>query len=356
MKKITVYMSCLSVLALCGACTEQTDDIPTSEPAPLNIQARTSDTPDGTTWESFPENTKIIVYNAASNLKDVPAAEKGIYFYKKQTDNSLKWINEPSKDYVGLWPDAIQYDSDNGKHFFTATSGNEDGNVSLDQSKGYTDDDFLVARSTISEQRTESYWKKNGITLYFRHVLSKIRVNVYLPIGNEDGYFAAANQINKVTMLLVRPREQYIVTYNNSLEDKQIATVNTKEDKASKNLVMYPVGNQADKVPGTTTETEQGTEAERYTFEAIIPHGQYYPQDEPCLDITVKYNSDNYSFTYAPPGNTIMEFAQEKVTIVNLTLLHTRPTNKVFLNSVKLQNWITDEADMDLIPDDTNKP
>ena len=119
---------------------------------------------------------------------------------------------------------------------------------------------------------------------------------------------------------------------------------------------MYPVGNQADKVPGTTTETEQGTEAERYTFEAIIPHGQYYPQDEPCLDITVKYNSDNYSFTYAPPGNTIMEFAQEKVTIVNLTLLHTRPTNKVFLNSVKLQNWITDEADMDLIPDDTNKP
>lgn len=358
MKNNFIYISCLSVLALFSACTGKDDNsgMESSAPAPLSIYAGSRDA-STSEWHDFNENAEITVYNAGSNLNATKADQKGIYKNTKQTNGALKWINQPTNDANGLWSDAIQGDNDNGAYFFTATSGTY-GQVRLNQTKGYTEDDFLVARSKVAlatpgntDQEKMNYWEKEGITLHFRHVLSKLQVNVFLPKAEDvtapedDGYFVY-NNITDVSMGLVKPRDKYTVTYDTSLEDKGIATVTTVETKASTNLQMCSAGSEETTIPGDNT-----IYAKKYSFEAIIPDRQYYPETQECLNITVNYKGKGeLKFTYTPPSNDIIRFEQEKRTIVNLILQHKKPDNKVYLYSVKLKDWITDKADMDLIP------
>lgn len=356
MKNNFIYISCLSVLALFSACTGKDDNsgMESSAPAPLSIYAGSRDASTGE-WYAFNENAEIIVYNAGSNLNATKADQKGIYKNTKQENGSLKWINQPTDDANGLWSDAIQGDEMYG-YLFTATSGTY-GQVRLNQTKGYTEDDFLVARSKVAlatpgntDQEKMNYWEKEGITLHFRHVLSKLQVNVFLPEAEDvtapedDGYFVY-NNITDVSMGLVKPRDKYTVTYDTSLEDKGIAKVTTVETKANANLQMCPAGSKETTIPGDNT-----VYAKKYSFEAIIPDRQYYPETQECLNITVKYKGEDLNFTYTPPSNDIIRFEQEKRTIVNLILQHKKPENKVYLYSVKLKDWITDKADMDLIP------
>ena len=356
MKRNLIYIICLSVPALFSACTEHTDDNPVVKPSQrgmLSIQARTSNSGE---WHSFTDNAEITIYNASHDLDKTTPEMKGIYRYDA-TNN--KWINRPSDTYIGLWSDAIELDRDRGNYYFTATSLNstaensshdnvtDERTIGLDQNKtGYEKYDLLVARSTISEDKvTEEYWEKTGINLHFRHVLSRLKVNVFLPIGKEnEGYFEKT--IKGVTMALVRPRCKYTVTYDTSLKDSEIARISTNETAETGNLNMYIVEQGKDsKAPGTTLDAKQ------YSFEAIIPDGQYYPEGQECLNIIVNYNGTNKTFTYIPPGSTIMQFKQEKITVVNLTLLTGKAKDKVILNKVVLQDWVTDKADVDLIPE-----
>lgn len=351
MKRNIIYISCLTVLALFSACTADKDaDVvtPSSQTDQLIIHTRSGDEAE---WGPFKKGDKIRVFNAHCDLPNVAAEQKGIYECVQGDNNALKWINRPSDTYIGLWPDAIQRDKDYNKYFFTATSNQDGGSVPMDQSakSSYDNSDFLVARCTIDEEQNESYWRETGIYLHFRHVLSQLKVNVFFPTTTDtnlesDGYFDPS-KITKVTMKLVEPRNQYIVTYNNELQDRAIASVTTNQINANQNLTMYVETQKEDSyVPGSTTEA-----ASKYSFKAIIPHGQLYQKDKDCLEITVNYNGKTLNFIYAPPTNTIMQFQQEKITVVNLTLLHKKAEDKVLLNSVILQDWIIDKADMELV-------
>lgn len=350
MKRNIIYISCLSVLALFSACTADTGDdaaASSSQTDQLVIHTRSGNE---TEWYSFKEGDKIRVFNGHSDLSNIPAEQKGIYEYVSE-NNTLKWVNRPSDTYIGLWPDAIQWDRAYTMYFFTATSDQDGGSVHIDQStkSNYDNSDFLVARSTIGNQKEESYWQTEGIRLHFRHVLSQLKVNVFFPTTTEintenDGYFNP-NKITKVTMGLVKPRDKYTVTYNNELQDMAIASVTTNKENAKSNLTMCAeVQKEPSKVPGSQKDA-----ASLYSFKAIIPHGQLYQKDSECLKITVAYDGKTLNFTYAPPTNTIMQFRQEKITVVNLTLLHKKAEDKVLLNSVILQDWITDKADMELV-------
>lgn len=349
MKRNIIYISCLSVLALFGACTADTDDdaaASSSQTDQLVIHTRSGNE---TEWYSFKKGDKIRVFNDHSDLSNIPAEQKGIYEYVSE-NNTLKWVNRPSDTYIGLWPDAIQKDETYNKYFFTATSNQDGGSVHIDQStkSNYDNSDFLVARCIIEDQKDESYWRTKGIHLHFRHVLSQLKVNVFFPTKTDmntenDGYFDP-EKITEVTMGLVKPRDKYTVTYNNELKDMAIASVTTNEENAKSNLTMCAEAQkESSKVPGSEDA------ASLYSFKAIIPHGQLYPKDSECLKITVAYDGKTLNFTYAPPTNTIMQFRQEKITVVNLTLLHKKAEDKVLLNSVTLQDWITDKADMELV-------
>lgn len=350
MKRNIIYISCLSVLALFGACTAGMDDdaaASSSQTDQLVIHTRSGNE---TEWYSFKKGDKIRVFNGHSDLSNIPAEQKGIYEYVSES-NTLKWVNRPSDTYIGLWPDAIQQDETYKMYFFTATSNQDGGSVYIDQStkSNYDNSDFLVARCTINNQKDESYWQKDSIHLHFRHVLSQLKVNVFFPTATkinteDDGYFNP-DKITKVTMGLVKPRDKYTVTYNNELQDRAIASVTTNQENAKSNLTMCAEAQkESSKVPGS-----QNDAASLYSFKAIIPHGQLYPKDSECLKITVTYDGKPLNFTYAPPTNTIMQFQQEKITVVNLTLLHKKAEDKVLLNSVILQDWITDKADMELV-------
>ena len=349
MKRNIIYISCLSVLALFGACTAGMDDdaaASSSQTDQLVIHTRSGNE---TEWYSFKKGDKIRVFNGHSDLPNIPAEQKGIYEYVSES-NTLKWVNRPSDTYIGLWPDAIQQDKTYNKYFFTATSDQDGGPVYIDQSNksNYDNSDFLVARCTINDQKDESYWRTKGIHLHFRHVLSQLKVNVFFPTatdinGVDDGYFNP-NKITKVTMGLVKPRDKYTVTYNNELQDMAIASVTTNQENAKSNLTMCAETQKENStIPGSKDA------ASLYSFKAIIPHGQLYQKGDECLKITVTYDDKTLNFTYVPPTNTIMQFQQEKITVVNLTLLHKKAEDKVLLNSVILQDWITDKADMELV-------
>ncbi len=351
MKRNIIYISCLSVLALFSACTADTDDGAVT-PSPQTNQQLVIHTRNGNEneWYSFQEGDKIRVFNAHSDLSDVVAEQKGIYECVKDDKDILKWVNSPSNTYIGLWPDAIQRDGTYNKYFFTATSDQDGNSIPMNQSakSSYDNSDFLVARCTIDKEQNESYWRETGIYLHFRHVLSQLKVNVFFPTKTEtnsenDGYFIPS-KITNVKMELVKPRNKYTVTYNNELQDRAIASVTTNQTHASLNLTMYAeTQKENSNVPGSTEA------ASKYSFKAIIPHGQLYQKDSECLKITVTYNDKTLNFTYAPPTNTIMQFQQEKITVVNLTLLHKKAEDKVLLNSVILQDWITDKADTELV-------
>lgn len=347
MKRNVIYISCLSVLALFSACTDTSNDPVTTEPArgTLKITAREGNG----VWENFKEGSVITVYNSYQ-ITDIAADKKGKYKFNRNT-----WENQPTDDFIGLWPDAIKADEAENAYFFTATFNTEASEVVLDQTKEtvFETQDFCVARAIYQENDerfkgdAQSYWQNTGLFLHFRHVLSKLRVNLYLPIGeSNDGYFTSAKAISNVKMNLKTPYTQYTVNYGTSLRDSEIADVTTGTAKAQTDLQMYAseVTNDNMTVPGTSIP------AKKCSFEAIIPSGQIYQKDKECLTVTLSYNNGNKTYTYSPPSNTTMLFQQEKVTVVNLTLLASKPDQMVMINSVSLQDWITDEADMDLIP------
>lgn len=352
MKRNIIYISCLSVLALFSACTDTSNDPVTTEPirGSLKITARAGS---DQTWKNFNNGNVITVYNSYQ-ITDIAADKKGKYQF-----NGESWENQPTDDFIGLWPDAIKADEAEKAYFFTATFNTEATGVVLDQTKKsvFETQDFCVARAVYQENDkrfnddAQAYWQNTGLFLHFRHVLSKLRVNLYLPIGTSgDGYFTAANAISNVKMNLKTPYTQYTVNYGTSLRDSEIADVTTGTAKASTDLNMYAseVKDENMTVPGTSIS------AKKCSFEAIIPSGQAYQKDKECLTVTLSYKGGNKTYTYSPPSNTTMLFQQEKVTVVNLTLLASKPNEMVMINSVSLQDWITDEADMDLIPVPSN--
>ena len=355
MKRNIIYISCLSVLALLSACTDTSNDPVTTEPIRGSLKITAREGSDQTTWKNFNKDNVITVYNSYQ-ITDIAADKKGKYQF-----NGESWENEPTDDFIGLWPDAIKADKAEKAYFFTATFNTEVTGVALDQTEKsvFETQDFCVARAIYQENDNrfndgaQAYWQSEGISLHFHHVLSKLRVNLYLPIGDtNDGYFTAANAISNVKMNLKTPYTLYTVDYGTSLRDSEIANVTTKPDdtKATTDLQMYAseVTDDNMTVPGTSIP------AKKCSFEAIIPSGQAYQKDQECLTVTLSYNGGSKTYTYSPPSNTTMLFQQEKVTVVNLTLLASKPDQMVLINSVNLQDWITDEADMDLIPVPSN--
>lgn len=353
MKRNIIYISCLSVLALFSACTDTSNDPVTTEPIRGSLKITAREGSDQTTWKNFNNGNVITVYNSYQ-ITDIAADKKGKYQF-----NGESWENQPTDDFIGLWPDAIKADEAEKAYFFTATFNTEATGVVLDQTKKsvFETQDFCVARAVYQENDkrfnddAQAYWQNTGLFLHFRHVLSKLRVNLYLPIGDtSDGYFTDANAISNVKMNLKTPYTQYTVNYGTSLRDSEIADVTTGTAKAKTDLQMYAseVTNNNMTVPGTSIA------AKKCSFEAIIPSGQIYQKDKECLTVTLSYNGGTKTYTYSPPSNTTMLFQQEKVTVVNLTLLASKPDQMVLINSVSLQDWITDEADMDLIPVPSN--
>lgn len=349
MKNNFIYISCLSVLALFSACTGTSNDPVTTEPArgTLKITARDANGNDGV-WENFKNGSVITVYNSYQ-ISNIAPTQKGKYRFDGST-----WVNEPTDNFIGLWPDAITMENSEIAYFFTATFNTEADGVTLDQTNKNTfaTQDFCVARAIYKEKDdkfnngvAQTYWQETGIFLHFRHVLSKLRVNLYLPLGDEnDGYFDKNKAINNVKMNLKTPYTQYTVNYGTSLLDSEIADVTTGTTKASKDLQMC-----ASEVKDNTTVPGTSIPAKKCSFEAIIPNGQVYQKDNECLTVTLTYNGSSKTYTYSPPSNTTMLFQQEKVTVVNLTLMASKPNQIVLINSVSLQDWSTDEADMDLI-------
>lgn len=353
MKNNFIYISCLSVLALFSACTDTSNDPVTTEATrgTLKITARDANGDDNK-WENFENGSVITIYNSYQ-ITNIASDQKGKYRF-----DGDKWINEPTDEFIGLWPDAIKKEESEHAYYFTATFNTETNGVTPDQThkEVFDTQDFCVARAIYKEDDArfnsgdaQTYWQETGIFLHFRHVLSKLRVNLYLPIGDEnDGYFTSAKAISNVKMNLKTPFTEYTVNYGTSLLDSEIADVTTGKAQATEDLKMYASKVTDEKVPGTIIP------AKKCSFEAIIPSGQNYQKDNECLTVTLSYNGNTKNYTYSPPSNTTMLFQQEKVTVVNLTLMASKPNQMVLINSVSLQDWVTDEADMDLIPVPSN--
>lgn len=352
----------LSVWALLSACTaEQTEITPEQEKTGIvNILASSARDASGTDDSAFEANQYIVVYNGGTP-KDITNPEsRGIYQSPDTKDKQDNWKNKPelssnqsAEQATGLWkkdmiPNSIQ------QYVFTAVTYNsgqsllEDGKHEVDNQQNsknnFLKSDFLVARSIY----TSKEWQNaSDVSLLFHHVLSRLDIELYLPIGApEDGFFKEEikNTTTKEIKLLDATLD-YVVDYSLTLEHRGLASISKPSEPQNGTITMLPptAGEEATGIPG-----DRSQKAVKFIFKAILPTHQLYPSGRKCLEI----NIGGTTFSYAPNSDGLFSFIQEKITTIQLTLYSKKGSTKVNLGGVQVTDWKTDKTDIgDLIED-----
>ena len=346
----------LSVWALLSACTaEHTEITPEQEKTGVvNVFASSARDVSGEDEVAFEAKQFIVVYNSATP-KDVTNPElRGIYQFPQMGKKEDSWTNIPDEQALGLWKeDMIR--NNNLQYVFTAItyypgqSLLEDGEheVKAEQTtnENFLKSDFLVARSIY----TGEDWKENGISLLFHHVLSRLDIELYLPIGKEeDGLFNENIKDTKTKEIkLLDAVLNYEVDYSSTLTDRGLAGISKLQGNRQKSGAITMLSPTAGNVV-TGTPKNNKEEAVKFTFHAILPTHQLYPSGKKCLEIKI----GDKSFSYAPNSDGLFSFIQSKITTIQLILYSKRGINKVELGKVQVNDWKTDKTDIgDLIED-----
>lgn len=347
MKK-KLYYICISVWALLSACTaEQADETSGKKNgSPINIHISTRANAD--TGTPFEEGQKIAIYNALYPNEVADARERiGIYECPANPTTSSDWINKPNEAAYGLWKEDMKPYQSNEFYFtgITYSDGQElcsngEHTVESEQTKleNIYKSDLLVARAVYDN------WNKTEISLLFRHVLSRLDIELFLPIGNEsDGLFSKNVAKEKVTTTLLGALLNYQVDYSQKLGNNGLAEVSIPLTPQHENISMYIKGS------GTETTMPDGDKpAVKFLCQAILSPDQSYSAGKKCLEI--KIGNKNYSYT--PVDNTIFRFAREKITTVYLVLYAKKGSQQVELAGVEVKDWKTNTTNAgDLIED-----
>lgn len=359
MNKKIVYYS-LSVWALFSACTgEQTDIAPeqTNDKIMINATARNSESTD----QPFEKDQMIVIYNGVQpkDVSDEKNVDK-IGIYQATDKKADAWSNLPLKreEAQGLWQSDMTADNTSGNYIFTAIPYKEgqelaeEGKhaVGTDQTtwEKILENDFVVARKVY---KPTDWNNNNHISLTFHHVLSRLDVKLYLPIGStNDGYFdqASINNIingNSSSVLLKNAALDYNINYAYpALDSDKLAEITPNKDKnQSGNIQMYlsqQDGNNA-------LPDNKDAKAAMLHFQCMLPkHQTSYTGGSECL--TIKIGGKTY--TYRPENSTIMSFEQERITTIYLVLYSQKGQTVVQLAGVKVNPWTDDKANVgDLI-------
>lgn len=355
MNKTIIYFS-FSVWALLSACTtEQSEFLSKEMDGKVTIQAGTrSNNSNASDEYPFEIGQMIVIYNGIQP-NDVfnESNPNKIGIYKATKKEAAAWENLPleREEAQGLWKADMKADATSDKFIFTAITYHEGQNlaeegkhqVSTDQTTEakILENDFLVARSTYKNED----WTNGHINLKFRHVLSRLDVKLYLPLGKEnDGLFKEdiLNKDHAVT--LKKAALDYNVNYAYpKLDHNGLAGINPDSNNPKNgDIKMYSC--KAEKV---TLPADNTTEAIMFHFQCILPsHQDSYTAGSECLNITI----DNKNYTYKPESSGIMAFEQERITTINLTLYSKKGQNRVNLTKVQITDWKEDKTNIgDLI-------
>lgn len=354
MKHIFIYIP-IVVHVLFSACTAEQDLLSEredhSQGTPLSIYTslRSDDDKD---YEAFTEGSQIRVYYDYQNLPKVPWWRQGVYTFPSNGDKNTPWEYDKEADDKSIFIEDIKSTNLNGRYYFTATSypepiaeGASCYHVKSDQTTdGYASSDFLVARAVYKNKLNFTDPAK-GLTLHFRHVLSRLVVKINIPKGKpEDGYFGNYDKL-KITPVIQQKQVNYEVTYDNKKGDREILETTLLKNDTPVEINMYPESETPEKIK-ITIGTEPNVEAACYTYSSILPI-QPILQGQELLKIKI----DDKLYTYTPPEANTIELKQEMITIVNLTLLSGPGNKQLKLNKVEQVPWKYDEANVgDLFP------
>lgn len=358
MNKKIVYYS-LSVWALFSACTgEQADIAPeqTNDKIIINATARS-----GETYQPFEKDQMIVIYNGIQpkDVSDERNVDK-IGIYQATEKKADAWVNLPleREEAQGLWKSDMTADNTFGDIIFTAIPYKknqelaEEGKhaVGTDQTtwEKILENDFVVARQVYT---TTNWNNNNHISLKFHHVLSRLDVKLYLPIGSaNDGYFdqASINNIingNSSSVLLKNAALDYNINYAYpALDSDGLAGITRNEsDKQNGDIQMY----LSEKDGSNSLPDNKEAKAAMLHFQCMLPkHQTSYTSGSECL--TIKIGGKTY--TYRPENSTIMSFEQERITTIYLVLYSQKGQTVVQLAGVKVNPWTDDKANVgDLI-------
>lgn len=341
------------VLASLGACTSEQDlyqEGGTLNGTPLAISASMKGGAVKATddYGPFAKNDDIYLYYGFQNLDDIYPWLQGKYTCV-ESDVTKEWKYDEKAADKSIYIEDIKSPNYNSKYYFTALSlpipkeiGSDYYTVKADQrSAGYTASDFRIARAVYSDANT---WK-NSITLHFRHVLSRLNVELILPKGKTDqGYFDNPYLADMVSSAQILKRQiQYSVVFDSNKGDSQILEAGVNEKGTSSTIDMYKVSGD-----GIKTQTSGGVEAACHTFSCILP-GQIMlgTSDNPLM----KFVINGKTYTYFPPNANLITFEQEKITTLQLTVLSGMGNTELKLTAIKLEDWKIDKANVgDLIP------
>ena len=358
MKHTFIYISTLLWVLFGAACTDEQNpegERFSGEGTSLAIKA-SQGVLAGSQCEAFAAGKQIHIYYAHTNLNTTYPWLQGIYQMPADGGidsdwESQKWTTSEGEDIKSIYQEDIKNTNGDGQCFFTATSHPV---LSADDAKNYNEykvntdqseeadheaSDLVAARAIYSDVATV----KKGITLHFRHLLSRLVVKVILPQGKvEDGFFPAPHNL-KVTATFCNRQTGYAVDYNNTVKDEGLFL--TTVSGGTSDLSMYTDGKPED------VTTSGGGKAASYTFSAILPKQMVQGGKLVTFKISNKDGSDQRNYTYSAPDQNTVELKQETITVIYLTLLSGAGNQKLQLTKVEMIDWKNDNADVgDLLP------
>ena len=364
MKHTFIYISTLLWTLSGVSCTDELnpDDLRfQGEGTSLAIKASVGAKPDSQ-CEAFAAGKQIHIYYAHTNLNTTYPWLQGIYEMPGEGDKDSEWEwqswkpNPSGEEIKSIYLEDIKTPNGEGQCFFTATShpvlsaddakNYNEYKVHTDQSKeaDHEASDLVAARAIYSDVETV----KEGVTLHFRHLLSRLVVKVILPQGNIDDGFFPDPSLLKVSAKLCGRQTQYAVGYNNTVKSEGIFGTTILDDSNKKvDMPMYTDGKAENVI------TASGGKAACYTFSAILPKQMIQGGKLITFEINNSKGGDLRNYTYSTPDQNTVLLAQETITVIQLTLLSGAGNQKLQLNNVEMIDWKEDRAEVgDLIPQD----
>lgn len=340
----------MMVLASLGACTDEQDLSPeeggSSTGTPLVVRTAVSTDSDDRKYGPFAKGDAIYVYYDYQNLSNVYPWLRGKYICE-EADKTKAWKSDASES---IYKEDIKKPNLGTEYWFTAVSlpepkveGSSFYEVKSDQTTtGYEESDFKIARAVYQKE-----WDKATISFHFRHVLSRLRVQLLLPKGKPtDGYFENPMEL-AVKSAIQSKCLQYGVTFDNAVGDRGILKTTLNGEATPNEIKMHSDGDPIEEKVNIGLNT--GVSVATYTFSSIIPK-QSIPQGNQLLKIDI----NGKSYSYIPPKANTVTLEQEVVTTIRLILLSGAGQTKLVLDDVKQTPWKEDRANVgDLFPQDS---
>lgn len=327
------------VLGSLGACTSEPGELleEGGTLAGTRLVVQTSSLTNEDDYEPFNIDDAIYVYYGYKDLDNSYPWHQGKYICKENKKDA-SWTPDTNES---IYIEDIKSPNLGKEYWFTAVTlpqpkvSSDFYGVESDQTKdGYLKSDFKVARAVYGEA-----WDKSTIAFHFRHVLSRLRVQLILPKGKEaDGFFENPMVLTVIPSIVDKTLE-YDVTFDNSIGDRGILVTTLNENATSQNIEMHSDGTPEEcKID---VGINKGLPAAKHTFSSILPV-QSIPQGDVLLEVKI----GGKTYKYIPPTANTVTLGQEEVTTIILTLLSGPGETKLELFDVKKTKWKHDSADV----------